>query len=141
MLCVSLYPARLSRHLHIIIKSENTKIYTVDRAATSETFVFVTLTYGGRTVNRMDSLYQTVNGLVGNVDWGESLTVAACEFLGLNSFGSRRRATSAWLAEETRFPEIIPSVTVLKAVGFIILFQKKGVKNTCFLLTTRLLII
>ena len=33
----------------------------------------------------MDSLYQTVNGLVGNVDWGESLTVAACEVPGLNT--------------------------------------------------------
>ena len=43
------------------------------------------LTYGSWTVNRMDSLYQTVNGLVGNVDWGESLTVIACEFPGLNT--------------------------------------------------------
>ena len=59
------------------------------------------------------------------MDWGESLTVVACKFLGLNSFGARRRAASAWLAEETRFPEIIPSVTVLKAVGFIIQFRKK----------------
>ena len=33
----------------------------------------------------MDSLYQTVNGLVGNVDWGESLVVVACEFPGLNT--------------------------------------------------------
>ena len=32
----------------------------------------------------MDSLYQTVNGLVGNVDWGESLTVVSCDFPGLN---------------------------------------------------------
>ena len=47
---------------------------------------------------------------------GESLTVAACEFLGLNSFGARRRAASAWLAEETRFTEIIPLVKVLKVV-------------------------
>ena len=49
-------------------------------------FFFVTLTYGSWTANRMDSLYQTVNGLVGNVDWGESLTVVACEFPGLNTF-------------------------------------------------------
>ena len=46
--------------------------------------LFITLTYGSRTVNRTDSLYQTINGLVGNVVWGESLTVAAWEFLGLN---------------------------------------------------------
>ena len=46
--------------------------------------LFVTLTYGSQTVNRTDSLYQTINGLVGNVDWGESLTVAACEFPGTN---------------------------------------------------------
>ena len=32
----------------------------------------------------MDSLYQIVNGLVGNVDWGESLTVATCDFPCLN---------------------------------------------------------
>ena len=42
------------------------------------------LTYGSRTVNRTDSLYQKVNGLVGNIDWGESLTVAAYDFRGLN---------------------------------------------------------
>ena len=34
----------------------------------------------------MDSLYQIVNGLVGNIDWGESLTVVACEFPGPNTF-------------------------------------------------------
>ena len=56
----------------------------VDRAATGKTFCFCYLTYGSWTENRMDSLYQTVNGLVGNVDWGESLSVVACEFLGLN---------------------------------------------------------
>ena len=56
----------------------------VDWAATGKAFVFVTLTYGNWTTNWMDSLYQTVNGLVGNVDWGESLIVFACEFLGLN---------------------------------------------------------
>ena len=47
----------------------------------------------------MDSLYQTVNELVGNIDWGESLTLAACEFPGLNSFGARRRAV------ELNFPK------------------------------------
>ena len=55
----------------------------------------------------MDSLYQTVNGLVGNVDWGESLTVAACEFLGPNNFGARRRAAIKRLAAELFFPETI----------------------------------
>ena len=73
----------------------------------------------------MDSLYQIVNGLVGNVDWGESLTVAACDFPGLNSFGARRKAASVWLAEETRFPEIISLVTVLKVVDHVIQFRKK----------------
>ena len=68
----------------------------------------------------MDSLYQTANGLVRSIDWGEYLTVVSCQFLGLNSFGARRRAANAWLAEETRFPEIIPPVTVLKVVDFII---------------------
>ena len=57
----------------------------MDRAATGKTFVFVNWTYGSWTANWMDSLYQTVNGLVGNVDWGESLTVAPYEFTGLNN--------------------------------------------------------
>ena len=54
----------------------------------------------------MDSLYQTVNGIVGNVDWGESLTIAAYEFPGLNSFGARRRAASKRLAVELIFPRL-----------------------------------
>ena len=45
----------------------------------------------------MDSLYQTVNGLVGNVDWGESLTVAACEFRGLNKGEGGIRRGIEWL--------------------------------------------
>ena len=57
----------------------------VDQAATGKAFVFFTLTYGSRTANRTDSLYQTVNGIFGNVDWGESLTVVTCEFPGLNT--------------------------------------------------------
>ena len=73
----------------------------------------------------MDSLHQKFNGLIGNVDWGESLTVSACDFPGPNSFGARRRAASAWLAEETPFPEIISLVTVLKAVDHVIQFWKK----------------
>ena len=88
----------------------------------------------------MDSLYQTVNGLVGNVDWEESLTVATYDFPGLNSIGARRRDASAWLAEETRFPEIIPLVTVLKVV-FIIIFLKKEIGNTYILSAKKLLII
>ena len=40
--------------------------------------------------------------------------------------GARRRAASAWLAEETSFPETFPPVTVQKAVCFIIQFRKKG---------------
>ena len=58
--------------------------------------------------------------------------------MGLNSFGARRRAASAWPAEETRFPEIIPPVIVLKAVEFIIPFRKKGIENIYILLATKL---
>ena len=36
--------------------------------------------------NQTDSLYRIVNGLVGNVDWGESLSVVAYKFPGLNGF-------------------------------------------------------
>ena len=54
-------------------------------------------------------------------------------------FGARRRAASAWLAEETRFPEIIPPVIVLKAVDFIIQFRKKGIENIYIMLATKLL--
>ena len=61
----------------------------------------------------MDSLYQTVNGLVGNVDWGESLTVVSCEFPGLNSFGARRRAASN-AGRGIGFPETILPADVLK---------------------------
>ena len=75
----------------------------MDRAATGNPF-FVTLTYGGQTVNWTDSLYQTVNGLVGNVDWGESLTVVACEFPGLN--------TSLDPNRDQVFPLLIPSVSI-----------------------------
>ena len=44
-------------------------------------------------------------------------------------FGARRRETSAWLAEETHFLEIIPPVIVLKAVYFPIQFLSKMVKS------------
>ena len=90
--------------MHIILKSKIQK-YTMDRAATGKTFVFVTLTYGSRTANQMDSLHQTVNGLVGNVIWGESFTVVSCEFPGPNRIGARRRAASAWLAVENHFSQ------------------------------------
>ena len=99
--------------------------------------MFCYLTYSIQTVNQIDSLYQAVNGLVGNVDWGESLTIVACEFPGPNSFGTRRRAAKAWMAEETHFPKNIPPVTVLKAVGFIIPSQKK--ENIYTLLVMKLL--
>ena len=55
----------------------------MDQAVTGEAFIFY-LTYSSRTARRTDSLQQIFNGLVGNVDWGESLTVAAYEFRGLN---------------------------------------------------------
>ena len=57
----------------------------MDRAAIGKALFFCYLTHGSRTANRTDSLYQTVSGLVGNTDWGESLTVAACEVPGLNT--------------------------------------------------------
>ena len=38
----------------------------------------------------MNSLFETVNRIVGNVDWGEPLTVASCEFPGLNTAISGR---------------------------------------------------
>ena len=66
----------------------------------------VTLTYGSQTVNQTDSLHKTINGLVGNVDWGESLTVVTCEFPGLNRFGARRRAARKGLAVEFVFPRL-----------------------------------
>ena len=69
----------------------------MDQAITGEAFVLY-LTYGSRTANRTNSPYQKVNGLVGNVDWGESLTVISCDFPSLNSFGTRRRDASAWMA-------------------------------------------
>ena len=57
----------------------------MDRAATGKAFVCVGPTVA-RPQNRTDSLYQAINGLVGNVDWGQSLSVVACEFPGLNKF-------------------------------------------------------
>ena len=56
----------------------------MDQVVTGEAFVLY-LTYGSQTVNWTDSLYQKFNGLVGNVYWGESLTVVASEFPSLNT--------------------------------------------------------
>ena len=39
----------------------------MDRAANGKTFVFCYLTYGSQTVNRMDSLHQTVMGCLGTL--------------------------------------------------------------------------
>ena len=85
--CIFITLHLLVRHLHSHTLSQNNK-NSVDRAATGKTFCFVTLTYGSRTANRMDSLHQIVNGLVGNVDWGESFTVVVCEFPGPNTSSS-----------------------------------------------------
>ena len=87
----------------------------VDRAATSKTFCFCYLTYGNWSANQTDSLYQTVNGIVGNIDWGESLSIVSCEFPGLNSSGARRRAASKWLAVETKFFPRLPHQQKFKA--------------------------
>ena len=57
------------------------------------------------------------HGLVGKVDWGESLAVVAYEFPGLNSFCARRRAASAWLAVETYFPKITPPADIWKLLA------------------------
>ena len=75
----------LARHLHIIPKTKNTKIYTVDRATTGKTFYFCYLTYGSRTTKLDGFPIPNSHGLVGNVDWGESLAIVACEFPGLNT--------------------------------------------------------
>ena len=76
----------LDRHLHIILKVKKNKIYTVDRAATSKTLYFCYLTYGSRTAKPDGFPIPNSHGLVWNIDWGESLAVVACDFLGLNSF-------------------------------------------------------
>ena len=88
----------------------------MDRAATGKSLCFFYLTYDSRTANRTDSLHQIVNGLVGNIDWGESLTVAACEFPGPNRIGARRRDTSAWLAVEICFPKTTLPADLLNLV-------------------------
>ena len=103
----------------------------MDWAATGKTFIFCYLSYGSRTANRTDSLYQTVNGLVGNVDWGESLTIVAYKFWGLNGSGARRRAANVWLAGEIHFLEITPPVIVLKVVYFLTQILKR-IEKICF---------
>ena len=71
--------------MHIILKPKTTKIYTVDRAATGKTFVFFyfDLRYPDHKPDRFP--IPNSHGLVGNVDWGESLAVVSCEFPGLNT--------------------------------------------------------
>ena len=113
----------------------------VDQAITGKIFCFCYLTYGCRIANRTDSLHQTVTGYLGTLIGENPLLLLPNNFQASIVSSSRRRDASAWLAEETRFPEIIPPATILKAVGFIIQFWKKGVENIFFLLTMRLLII
>ena len=103
MLLASFTTLHLVSNLHFILKSKYKFRWTRPQPVKPS---FVTLTYGSQNVNQTDSLYQTINGLVGNVDWGESLSVVAYEFLGLNSSGARRRAASKWLAMELNFPRL-----------------------------------
>ena len=76
------------------LKLKNKKIYTVDRAATGKTFYFLLLEL--RQPDRKPNRFPTPNshGLVGNVDWGESLAVVDCEFLGLNMTMSESSQTN-----------------------------------------------
>ena len=58
----------------------------MDWAATGKTLYFCYLTYGSRTAKPDGFPIPNSHELVGNVDWGESLAVVACEFPGLNNF-------------------------------------------------------
>ena len=90
----------------------------VDWAAAGKTFVLLLeLWWPNRKLDGFP--IPNSHGLIGNIDWGESLAIVACDFSGRNSSGARRRAANAWLAAETCFPKIIPPVIVLKAVDFI----------------------
>ena len=72
----------LFRHLHFIFKSKYKNL--VDQAITGKALCFVLdLWYPDRKPDGFPT--PNSHGLVGNVDWGESLTVVACEFLGLNN--------------------------------------------------------
>ena len=102
-------------------------------------FIFCYLTYGSRIANRMDFPYQTVMGQLGTLTGENPLLLFPANFQGSTVSGARRRAASVWLAEETRFPKTIPSVTVQKAACFIIQFLKRGVESICILSTTKLL--
>ena len=82
--------------------------------------MFCYLTYGSRTTNRIDSLYQIVNGLVGNVDWGESLTVAACDFPGLKIFGEKEN-TIQLLKKKLK----IPATQLIQASKLTVLEREK----------------
>ena len=61
----------------------------MDQAATGKTFYFCYLTYCSRTAKPDGFPIPNSHGLVGNVDWGESLAVVACDFLGLNGMVER----------------------------------------------------
>ena len=80
------------------------------------------------------------HGLVGNVDWGESLAVVSYDFPGLNSSGARRRAASEWLAVETCFSQDYPTNRCFEAcnltqvlTGFSYTFEvRKPVLTLCW---------
>ena len=57
----------------------------VDQATTGKTLYFCYLTYGSRTAKPDGFPIPNSHGLVGNVGWGESLAVVACDFPGLNT--------------------------------------------------------
>ena len=75
------------------------------------------------------------NELIGNAYSGESLLLLPMIFQASIVFGARRRATSAWLAEETHLLKITPPVIVLKAI-FLIQIPKR-IENICLLWTTK----
>ena len=120
----------LDRHLHIILKVKKIQKYTQWTGPQPvKPFIFVAWpTVAGPQTGRIPYTKQS------RANWERWLgRIPCCCCLRISRpqqfFGARRRAASAWLAEETRFPEIIPPVTILKAVGFIIQFRKKGVEH------------
>ena len=63
---------------------------------------------------------------------GRIPTIGTWDFLGLNSFGARRRAASAWLVKEIRFLENILPVTVLVLIfpRYLVLKEKLNLSQT-----------
>ena len=61
--------------------------------------------------------------------------------LDIQPVGARRRATNAWLAEETHFLKITPPVTVLKLVCFTHPLLKIKRKSICILYKMKWLMI